>query len=190
MTLKFDRWPWHVIGHLSYVTKSFVHHFVARGLFKLELQSRKKNLGENWHFFVPFDLEIWQMTLKNNRAPLLHYFKMCASFHSHLWIKTAVTVRKCPNLVKIGYVLSCVTLKFNKWPWKTIGHISYATSSLVHHFVTIRELRSQWKQLNWVLTSVTLTFDPWLWYFAWISLLSIVITPENFMMIWWEEHRQ
>ena len=30
---------------------------------------------------------------------------------------------------------------------------------------------------------MTLTFD--LWPFAWTSLLSMVITPENFMMIWW-----
>ena len=44
------------------------------------------------------------------------------------------------------------------------------------------------KRLSWVLTSVTLTFDPWPWPFAWTSLLSLVITPENFMMIRWWEH--
>ena len=44
------------------------------------------------------------------------------------------------------------------------------------------------KRLSWVLTSVTLTFDLWPWPFAWTSLLSLVITPENFMMIWWWEH--
>ena len=30
----------------------------------------------------------------------------------------------------------------------------------------------------------------WPWPFAWTSLLSIVITPENFMMIRWEEHTE
>ena len=35
-------------------------------------------------FFVPCDLEIRWMTLKNNRAPFLHHFKLCASFRSHL----------------------------------------------------------------------------------------------------------
>ena len=44
------------------------------------------------------------------------------------------------------------------------------------------------KRLSWVLTSVTLTFDLWPWPFAWTSLLSMVITPENFMMIRWWEH--
>ena len=42
----------------------------------------------------------------------------------------------------------------------------------------------------WVVTSVTLTFDLWPWPFAWTSLLSLVITPENFMMIGWWEHSQ
>ena len=37
---------------------------------------------------------------------------------------------------------------------------------------------------------MTLTFDLWPWPFAWTSLLSLVITPENFMMIWWWEHSQ
>ena len=31
------------------------------------------------------------MTLKNNRAPLLCCFKLCASFHSHWWIQPGVT---------------------------------------------------------------------------------------------------
>ena len=40
-------------------------------------------------------------------------------------------VRKRPIWVKIGDVLSCVTLKFDGWPWKTIGHLSFAVSSFV-----------------------------------------------------------
>ena len=33
-------------------------------------------LGQNRQFFVPCDLEIWHMTVENNRAPLLSYFKL------------------------------------------------------------------------------------------------------------------
>ena len=86
---------------------------------------------------MPCDLEIWWMTLKNNRAPLLCCFQLCAWFHCYMWIQTGVRVRK---------------------------------------------------RLSWVLTSVTLTFDLWPWPFAWTSLLTMVITPENFMMIRWWEH--
>ena len=39
VTLQFDEWPWKTIGHLFYAPSSFVHHFVAFGEFKLELQS-------------------------------------------------------------------------------------------------------------------------------------------------------
>ena len=57
-----------------------------------------------------------------------------------------------------------------------------------HHHMWIQTRVTVRKQLSWVLTSVTLTFDLWPWPFSWTSLLSLVITPENFMMIWWWEH--
>ena len=82
------------------------------------------NSGQNRQFFVPCDLEIWWMTLKNNRAHHWCYVKLCASLQSHWWIQTEVTVRKRSIRVKIGDFLSCVTLKFDGWPWKTIGHLS------------------------------------------------------------------
>ena len=99
------------------------------------------NSGQNRRFFVPCDLEIWWMTLKNNRAPVLCYTKLCASFQSHRWIQTGVTVRKCSIWVKIGDILSCVTLTFDGWPWKTIGHLFYVASGIVHHFITIGEFK-------------------------------------------------
>ena len=46
------------------------------------------NLGQIWWFLEPCDLEIWRMTLQNNRAPLLCYFKLCAAFCTHWWIQT------------------------------------------------------------------------------------------------------
>ena len=97
------------------------------------------NLGQIRRFFERCDLEILQMTLKNNRAPFLSNIKLYASFHHNMWIQTGVTVRK---------------------------------------------------RLNGVMTFVTLTFDLRPWPFAWTSLLSLVITPENFMMIRWWEHSQ
>ena len=99
------------------------------------------NSGQNRRFIVPCDLEIWLMTLKNNRAPLLCCFKLCASFHSHQWIQTKITVRKRSIRVQIGDLLSPVTLKFDGWPWKTIGHVFFVASSFVHHFIAIGEFK-------------------------------------------------
>ena len=93
------------------------------------------NLGQNRQFFVPCDVEIWQMTSKNNRAPLLCCFKLCVSFHS-------------PILVKMDDFFSRVTLKFNGWPSKTIGHLFYATSSFVHHFIPIGEFKFELQSGN------------------------------------------
>ena len=81
------------------------------------------NSGQNWWFSVPCDFKIWRMALKINKAPLLCYFKLFASFHSHRSIRAGVTVRKCQIQVKISNFLSRVTLKFDGWPWKTIGHL-------------------------------------------------------------------
>ena len=99
------------------------------------------NLGQIQRFLEPCDLEIWRMTLKNYRAPLLPYFKLCASFRSHWWIQTGVTVRKRPIWVKFDDFYSCATLKFDGWPSKTIGHLFYATSCFVQHFVAIGEFK-------------------------------------------------
>ena len=95
------------------------------------------NSSQIQRFFVPCDLEIWWMTLKNNSAHLLCYIKLCASFKSHQWIQTGATVRKRSIRVKIGDLLSRVTLEFDRWPWKTIAHLFYVSSSFMHHFIAI-----------------------------------------------------
>ena len=106
------------------------------------------NLGKIWQFLEPCDLAIWSMTLKNNRAPLLCYFKLCASFRSHRWIQAGVTIRKRPIWVKINDFLSRVTLQFDVWPWKTIGHLFCATSSFLHHFVAIGDFKLELQSGN------------------------------------------
>ena len=100
------------------------------------------NLGQIRQFLELCDLEIWRMTLKNNRAPLLSNIKLYASFHHHMWIQTGVTVRK-------------------RWSW----------------VVTLCDLD---------------LFDLWPddLFTAWTLLWSLVITPDNFMMIRWWEHSQ
>ena len=93
VTLKFDVWPWKITGHLFCATSSYVHNFVAIGEFKVELQSGNAQFGSNSTIFsrVTLQFDVWPW---NNRAPLLCYFKLCASFRSHTWIQTGVTVRK------------------------------------------------------------------------------------------------
>ena len=100
VTLKFDVWPWKTTGHLFFDISSFVCHFVAIVNSNWSYSPETPNLGQIRRFLEPYDLEIWRMTVQNNRASLVCYFKLCASFHSHWWIQTAVTVQKRPIWVK------------------------------------------------------------------------------------------
>ena len=79
-----------------------------------------------------------------------------------------------------------MTLKNNRAP--LLSNIKLYAS--FHHHMWIQTGVTVRKWLSWVVTSVTLTFDLWPWPFAWTLLWSLVITPENFMMIRWWEHSQ
>ena len=122
------------------------------------------NFASNWiqimDFFGPCDLQIWWMTSKNTRAPLLYYIKLCASFQTHWWIQTAVTVQKSSIWVKIDDFLPCVTLKYDGWPWQIIGHLFYATSSFVNHFKAIGEFKLEWQSGNAQFHSKSVIFVP------------------------------
>ena len=106
------------------------------------------NLGQIRRLLEPCDLEIWWMTLKDNRAPRLCYYILCAAFRTHWWIQPGVTVWKRPIWVKLDDFLSRVTLKFDRWPSKTIGHLFYATSSFVQHFIIISEFKLELQSRN------------------------------------------
>ena len=92
-----------------------------------------------------FDGRPW----KKNKAPLLCCFKLYASFYNHRWIQTKVTVQKRSIRVTIGDFLSHMTLKFDEWPWKTIG-----TSSML--LLAYASFRSHW----WIQTGVTVRKRP------------------------------
>ena len=122
----------------------FVNQLPTKNILSLVSCDRPSNLtqiGFKSSIFQPCDLEIWLMTLKNYRAPLIHYIKLCASSQTPWWIRTAVAVRKRSIRDKIGDFLPSVTLKFNGWLWKTIGILFYVTLSFVHHFKAISEFK-------------------------------------------------
>ena len=94
-SLKFDRWHRKIIAHPLCATSSFVHHFVVIGEFKLELQPGNAPLGLNLAFYLWWDLEIWQMTLKNNTHKVYATSSFVhRSFRSHQWIQPGITIRE------------------------------------------------------------------------------------------------
>ena len=101
-------WSQLKIGHLFYATSSFVHLVIAICEFKLELQSGNAQFGLKSMIF----LAVWPRNLtddlKNHRASLLCYFKLCASFSSPMWIQTGVS----PETAELGFDLC----DLNLWP--------------------------------------------------------------------------
>ena len=92
-------------------------------------------------FFVLCDLEFRQMTLKNNRAPVLCYFELCASFQNHQWIQTGVTVWKHSIRVKIGNLCPV-------WPWNLMDDIKNSRAPLLCHF----KLYTSFHNHQWIQT--------------------------------------
>ena len=142
MTLKFHGWPWKTIGHLFCTTLSLVHRFEAICEFKLELQSGNTQFGSK------LVISLCCVTLKFDRWPwkTIGHLSYAASSFVHYFI--AITEFKLELQSgnsqfgsKSTIFFSRVTLKFDGWPWKTIGHLSQATSSFVHHFIIICEFK-------------------------------------------------
>ena len=63
-----------------------------------------------------------------------------------------------------GRFFSCVTLKFDGWPWRTIGHLFYVSSSLVHDFIAISEFKHELQSGDAQFRSKSMIFcSAWPW---------------------------
>ena len=169
MTSKNNKAP--LLYYIKLCASFQIHWCIQTGVTVRKCSIRVK-IGD---FFVLRDREIWWMTLKNITTPLLYYIKLCAAFQSHCHIQTGVTVRKRSIRVKIGDFLSRVTLKIDVWPWKTIGHLGYAASTFLHHFIANCQFKLELQSGNAQFGSkstiffscVSLKFDGWPWRTIW-----------------------
>ena len=198
--LVWPAWPWNwmndlekQLGTSSVLLKALCLISQVSVYWNWSCYLEMQKLGSNWWFFGPFVLEFGWMILKNNKAPLLWPLKICAPFHSNLRIETTVIYH--PEMLKsesnwrfffpydpIGWM----TLeKKNKAP--LLCHFKFYASFHSHLWIQIGVL--DWKCPNWGKICFHLcNLDLWPWPFAWTSLLSRVITHENFMMIRLEKH--
>ena len=124
MTSKNNKAP--LLYYIKLCASFQIHWWIQTGV-TIRKCSMWVKIGD---FFVLPDLEIWWMILKNKKAPLLYYIKLCAAFPSHWHIQTGVTVQKRSIQVKIGNFLSRVTLKIDVWPWKQLDTSSIQRQAL------------------------------------------------------------
>ena len=135
MTVKNNRAPFLYYIILCALFRS--HWYIQTGV-TVRKRSIRVKIGD-FLSRVTWNMNGWPC--KNNRAPLLYYVKLCASFRIHLWSRTWVTVRKRSIWIKIGDFVSHVTLKPDGWHWKTKGPLIYTTLSFVQHFKAIGILK-------------------------------------------------
>ena len=107
-------------------------------------------------------------------------------FQIHQWIQTEFIVRRCSIWIKIGHMLSHVTSKFDRWPWKTIRHPFFATSSLAIGQFKL-ELQSGNAKVGWkwaiFLSQVTLKFEKiWNLFYATSSFAHHFTTIDEFKL--------
>ena len=132
MILKFDGWPFQI------------HRWIQIGI-----TVRKRSI------WVKIDNFLSRVTLKFDRwlgqtIELLFY--VASNFVYHFTaiseFKLELQSGNAQFWSKSTIFFSRVTLKFNGWPSKTIGHLFYATSSFVHHFIPIGELKFELQSGN------------------------------------------
>ena len=122
---------------------------------------RPSNLTQNWIQIIDFPARV---TLKFNGWPrkiighlfyttpsFVHHFKTMGEFklelqsgNAQFGSKSMFSFKRSRNAKfrrKKDNFFVCVNLKFDRWPWNTIGHLFYASSSFVHHFVAIGEFK-------------------------------------------------
>ena len=130
MTLKKNRAP--LLYYIKLCVTFQIHRWIQT---KVTVWKRSiwVKMGD---FFVLCDLEIWWMTLENNRAPLLYYIKLCASFHTHWWFLISVTVR-----AGVKYVLSNTNTKI----WIFQIQIQIFCSTLIQIQIQIQIHRFKYK---------------------------------------------
>ena len=188
----FDRWPWKTIGHLFYATSGFVHHLIAIGEFKLELQSGNTQFGSKSTIFQI----LWPWNLTDYlEKKIRHFFYATSSFEHHFIVIGEFKLKLQSGNAQFG---SKSTIFRDVWPWNLTDDLEtqQGTSPKQHQALCIISspyVDSTWsygpETAKWGFDFCDLEFWPLTLTFC-TSLLSMVITPEKFMMIRWREHSE
>ena len=132
-------WPWNLTDDLEHLNKANLKDLIAATSLVIS----------NWIQIVNFSTRV---TVKCDGWPrkTIGHFYTTSSFVHHFKsigeFKLDFQSRNAPFGSKL--VISCVTLKFDGWRWKTKGHLFYATSSFLQHFVVIGEFKLELQSRN------------------------------------------
>ena len=123
---------------------SCIHHYMATNTWLRP--TLKSNL---LHFQMDFSHESQiSATFPWAKTPNLVKMSLMLFNKANLRDLIAATGLVISNWIQIVNFSARVTVKFDGWPCKTMGHLFYATSSFVHHFVPIGEFKLEFQSGN------------------------------------------
>ena len=130
LAISCPAWTWKLMNDLEKQkgTSSILHQAlwnISKPWVKSNWSCNREmlNLGQNRQFVVPCDLEMLQMTLKDNKAPFPMLLQACASFVAIGEFKLELQSGNAQFGSKSTIFFSRVNLKLDGWPWETIGHL-------------------------------------------------------------------
>ena len=155
MLKKHNAWPcaWHHLHIYSQIFEKCLHQKQSKSE-GFDSCDRPSNLTLNWNQIIDFFAHV---TLKFDGWPkkkkkIGHLFHTASSFVHHFKAISELKLELQSGNTQYGSksrnFLSRVTLQFDIWLWKTIGHLFYATSSFAHHFVAIGEFKLELQSGN------------------------------------------
>ena len=134
----------HLLYHIKLCASFQIHRWIQIGVTVRKCLIWVK-IG-NFLSRVTLKLDGWP------RKTIGHLFHVASSFVHHFTAISEFKLELESGIAqfwsKSTIFLSRVTLKINGWPWKTIGHLFYATSSFVHHFIPIGEFKFELQSGN------------------------------------------
>ena len=148
-------WPWNLMDDLENYRAPLLYYIKLCASFQIqrwiqtEVTIQKCSIRVKIGNFMSrvilkFDGWLWKTKgyLFYITSSFLHHFKAMCEFKLQLQSRNPQFGLKSTNF------FSHVTVKFDGWPWKTIGHLYHATSSFVQHFLAIGEFKLELQSGN------------------------------------------
>ena len=104
------------------------------------------------------------ISMLGNERKQTYLFYVSSNNKANLRDLIAATGQVISNWIQIVNFSARVTVKFDGWPRKTIGHFFYTTSSFVHHFKSIGEFKLDLQSRNTQFESkLVICYPVWPW---------------------------
>ena len=156
----------------------------------MHLQNLKK-----WHCAFRWHNTSWCLATKHPKVVYTSYLLWGLTLHKTQMFVYYCKISNIRCIKSLKCFSSCSCLCAIYWSQLLSREWRCSWSTSPKHHQAICTISSSYVNSNWSYSPETVKLgvdlcdlDLWPWPFAWTSLLSLVITPENFMMIRWWEH--